>query len=363
MADMSHVYALIMAGGAGTRLWPLSREKRPKPLLPLVDDKYSMIQLSVQRLQPLLPVGHILIVAGVDHVPLIREQLPELPAENFITEPMGRDSGPAVGLGTIHIRRRDPDAVIAVLTADHYIADEVGFRAVLRAAAVMAQQGMIATLGITPTEPSTGFGYIEQGELIQTIDGVQVFQLKRFVEKPDEERAREFMTSGRYSWNSGMFIWQAQRVMEEFGRHAPEVFEKLELLAASIGTPGYEPLLAETWPQVTKISVDYALMEHIHDRIVVIPADIGWSDIGNFEALYDILSDSGEDHVISGQQPILVESSRMLIFSKRLVAAFGVHDLVIIDTEDAILVCPRDRAQDIKQLVETIKKEQQHKYL
>lgn len=363
MADMSHAYALIMAGGAGTRLWPLSREKRPKQLLPLVDDNRSMIQLSIQRLQPLLPADHILIVAGVDHIPLIQEQLPGLPAENFIAEPMRRDSGPAVGLGTIHIRHRDPEAVVAVLTADHYIADEPGFRAILGAATAAAEQGMIATLGITPTEPSTGFGYIEQGELLQTIDGVEVYRLKRFVEKPDEDTARAFMASGKYSWNSGMFIWQAKRVMEEFARLAPEVFEKLEILAGAIGTPGYDDLLAETWPQVKKISVDYALMEHIHDKIVVIPAKIGWSDIGNFEALYDILSNSDDDHVFSGKQPILVDSSGMLVFSKRLVAAVGVHDLVIIDTDDALLVCPRDRAQDIKQLVETIKKEQQHKYL
>lgn len=352
-----------MAGGAGTRLWPLSREKRPKPLLPLVDDHRSMIQISVERLLPMLPAENILIVAGVDHTPLIREQLPQIPDENYIVEPMGRDSAPAMGLGTIHIRQRDPEAVIAVLTADHYIADEDGFRAVLGAAASAARDGMIATLGIRPTEPSTGFGYIEQGDLLQTVGGIDIFQLRRFVEKPDEDTARQLIATGRYSWNSGMFIWQAKRVMAEFARHAPEVSAALEKLAGAIGTPGYDALLAETWPTMKKISVDYALMEHIHEKIVVIPADIGWNDIGNFEALYDILSDSGEDHVISGQQPILVDSSRMLIFSKRLVAAFGVHDLVIIDTDDAILVCPRDRAQDIKQLVETIKKEQQHKYL
>jgi mannose-1-phosphate guanylyltransferase len=360
---MGHAYALIMAGGAGTRLWPLSREKRPKPLLPLVDDERSMIQMSVERLEPLFPKDHILIVAGVDHIPLIQEQLPGLPAENFIVEPVGRDSAPAAGLGTIHIRHRDPEAVIAVLTADHYIANEEGFRSVLGAAAEVAGEGMIATLGITPTYPSAAFGYIEQGELIKTISGVDICQLKRFIEKPDETTAEMFLAAGNYSWNAGMFIWGASRVMDEFALHAPELAEKLESLASAIGTPGYDALLAELWPQMKKISIDYALMEHIHDRIVVIPANIGWNDIGNFEALYDILSDDGEDHVISGRQPILVDSSRLLIFSKRLVAAVGVHDLVIIDTEDALLVCPRDRAQDIKQLVETLKKEHQHRYL
>ncbi len=360
---MGHAYALIMAGGAGTRLWPLSREKRPKQLLPLVDDEQSMIQMSVERLKPLFPKERILIVAGEGHIPLIQEQLPDLPAENYIVEPMSRNTAPAVGLGTIHIRHRDPDAVIAVLTADHYIANAAQFRAVLSAAIAVAQEGMIATLGITPTYPSSGFGYIEQGGLLRTVDGVDVFELKRFVEKPDEQTAEMFLASGGYSWNAGMFIWSASRVMDEFARHAPSIAAKLEDLARAIGTPGYDALLAEVWPAMKKISVDYALIERIHDRIVVIPADIGWNDIGNFEALYDILSADGEDHVISGRQPILIDSSRMLIFSKRLVAAVGVQDLVIIDTEDVLLVCPRDRAQDIKQLVETLKKEQQHEYL
>ena len=189
-----------------------------------------------------------MIVAGVDHTRQIREQLPELSAENFIAEPMGRDSAPAVGLGTIHIRHRDPDAVIAVLTADHYIADEPGFRQVLGAAADMAEQGMVATLGITPTEPSTGFGYIEQGELLQTVAGTEVYRLKRFVEKPDEDTARKLLAEGSYSWNSGMFIWQAKRVMAEFAAHAPVLNEMLETLAAAIGTAGYDALLADIWP-------------------------------------------------------------------------------------------------------------------
>lgn len=360
---MPDSYALIMAGGAGTRLWPLSREKRPKPFLPLVDQARSMIQISVDRLQPLFPRERILIVAGKDLVPLLQEQLPDLPAGNFIVEPIGRDSAPAVGLGTIHIRQRDPQAVMAVLTADHYIADEAGFRTVLSAACQVAARGMIATLGITPTYPSTGFGYLEQGDLQETLDGIPVYTLKRFVEKPDEPTAEKFLASGRYSWNSGMFIWQVSRVMDEFARHAPELSETLEKLASRIGRPGYTAFLEKTWPKVKKISVDYALMEHIGERIAVIPADVGWSDIGNFEALYDILADQEEDHVISGHRPVLIDSSRMLIFSQRLVAAVGVHDLVIIDTEDALLVCPRDRAQDIKQLVETLKKEQQLKYL
>lgn len=359
---MSERYALIMAGGAGTRLWPLSREKRPKPVLPLVDDVRSMFQISVERLTPLFPDNRILVVANPALSKMLHEQMPGLPAENFITEPDGRDTAPAIGLGAIHIRHRDPDALIAVLTADHYIADEDGFRGALDAACQSAGQGHIVTLGITPDYPSTGFGYVERGELSDTINGIAIYDLKRFVEKPDEARAEEFIRSGRYSWNSGMFIWQVGRLMAEFARNTPGLSTSLETLAAAIGTPDYDSQLAKVWPDVDRVSVDYALMEHVDTGVKVIPVDIGWSDIGNFEALYDILSE-GHDHVVAGREPLVIDSKRLLIFSQRLVAAIGVEDLVIIDTEDVLLVCPRDRAQDIKQLVETLKKSEQHEYL
>ncbi len=359
---MGNAYALIMAGGAGTRLWPLSRERRPKPVLPLVDETRSMFQISVERLSPLFPKDRILVVANGELSEMLHEQAPGLPNENFIIEPVGRDTAPAVGLGAIHVRHRDPEAVMAVLTADHYIADEAGFRAALEAACRVAGAGMIITLGITPTYPSTGFGYIERGKLSDTINGIKAYDLKRFVEKPDEAHAEEFLRSRRYSWNSGMFIWQVTRLMAEIALHAPALNASLETLAAAIGTPEYGSLLAKIWPDLAKISVDYALMEHVAKDVRVIPVDIGWSDIGNFEALYDILSQD-EDHVIAGRKPLLIDSKRLLIFSKRLVAAVGVEDLVIIDTDDALLVCPRDRAQDIKQLVEMLKKNHQQEYL
>lgn len=360
---MSNAYAVIMAGGAGTRLWPLSRKRRPKPVLPLVDETRSMFQISVERLVPLFPRERILIVAGAEMTPLLRKQMPDLPPENFVVEPMGRDTAPAVGLGAIHIRQRDPDAVMAVLTADHYISDVAGFRKVLGVACQVAARGEIVTLGITPTFASTGFGYIERGALAETIEGVPVYDLRRFVEKPEAEMAEQLLAAGNYSWNSGMFIWPIRRVMAEFGRHAPDLSAQLERLAASIGQPGYDALIGQLWPDMRKISVDFALMEHISEGIKVIPAEIGWSDIGNFEALYDILSTANKGHVVSGREPLVIDSKRLLIFSKRLVAAIGIEDMVIIDTDDVLLVCPRDRAQDVKALVETLKRNGYDKYL
>lgn len=360
---MPNSYALIMAGGAGTRLWPLSREKRPKPVLRLVEKDRSMFQIAVERLQPLFPPERILVVASADLTPLLKEHAPQLPDENYIVEPVGRDTAPAVGLGAIHIRRRDPEAIMAVLTADHYIADVEKFRNVLNVACRVAARGMIVTLGIKPTFASTGFGYIERGPLDQVVEGVEVYVLQRFREKPDQATADSFIADGRYSWNSGMFIWPVQRVMAEFERHAPALYAELERLADAMGTAGYESLLSEIWPQIKRISVDYALMEHIQQGVRVIPVEMGWTDIGNFETLYDILSLQSGGNVIHSKEPLVIDTTRTLVFSDRLVATLGVEDLVIIDTDDVLLICHRDRSQDVKQLVEHLKKNQRNEYL
>jgi mannose-1-phosphate guanylyltransferase len=352
-----------MAGGAGTRLWPLSREKRPKPVLRLVEKDRSMFQIAVERLQPLFPPERILVVASADLTPLLKEHAPQLPDENYIVEPVGRDTAPAVGLGAIHIRRRDPEAIMAVLTADHYIADVEKFRNVLNVACRVAARGMIVTLGIKPTFASTGFGYIERGPLDQVVEGVEVYVLQRFREKPDQATADSFIADGRYSWNSGMFIWPVQRVMAEFERHAPALYAELERLADAMGTAGYESLLSEIWPQIKRISVDYALMEHIQQGVRVIPVEMGWTDIGNFETLYDILSLQSGGNVIHSKEPLVIDTTRTLVFSDRLVATLGVEDLVIIDTDDVLLICHRDRSQDVKQLVEHLKKNQRNEYL
>ena len=217
---MSSTYALIMAGGAGTRLWPLSRKSRPKPLLALLEEERSMFQISVERLYPLFTPEQILVVANAELTPQLQEQAPDLPPENFLIEPSGRDTAPAVGLGAIHVHHRDPDAVMAVLTADHHIADVRMFRKVLKVAIEEAKQGEIVTLGIEPDHPSIGFGYIERGSLLKTTEDIDIYSLARFAEKPDQETAIQFLSTGNYSWNSGMFIWPVSRVMAEFAQHA-----------------------------------------------------------------------------------------------------------------------------------------------
>jgi mannose-1-phosphate guanylyltransferase len=361
---MGETYALIMAGGAGTRLWPLSRKTRPKPLIPLVEKERSMFQIAVDRLLPIFPPERILVVANTFLTPQLQAQAPAVPAENFITEPTGRDTAPAIGLGAIHVQQRDPDAVMAVLTADHYIANETAFRRVLVTAVGQAQEGAVVTLGIIPTHASTGFGYIERGEMARTVDGVEVFALRQFHEKPDQDTATQYLGAGNYCWNSGMFIWPVRRVLDAYEQFAPDIHAILMQISQAAGRPEFGEMLALAWPEMRKVSVDYALLEHITQDIYVIPVEMGWYDIGNFGALYDILAGKeGDNASVSAKDPLYVDTEGTLIVSRRLVAMIGVEDLVIIDTDDALLVCRRDRTQDVKMLVELLQKGNRDSYL
>lgn len=361
---MDHFYALIMAGGSGTRLWPLSRKARPKQVLPLVEDK-SMFQIAVERLDPLLPPERVFVVAGSPLSEQLRAAAPQIPAENFIVEPSARNSGPAVGLGAIHIRQRDPDAVIAVLASDHHIAEKARFRAVLDAGASLARQGQIVTLGISASFPSTGFGYIRRGQPLGQAGEFQAYTAEQFTEKPDIETAIQFVTSGDYSWNSGMFIWTAERVMDEFRRQQPPMAEGLEAIAASIGTDAYAATLERHWPSTPKLSIDYAVMEHAQN-VAVIPVDIGWSDVGSWASLYEVLAGDLEGNIQHGERDedsLRIDTRNTLVVSDRMVVTIGVSDLIIVDTDDALLVCHRDRSQDVREVVEHLRAAGHEAYL
>jgi mannose-1-phosphate guanylyltransferase len=352
---MSSFYAAIMAGGVGTRLWPLSRQTRPKQALQLIGGR-TMFQHAVDRLAPLFPPGNIFVVTGKTHAEVLRPQTPELPDENFILEPMGRDSGPAVGLGAIYLRRRDPDAVMAMLTADHYIANVERFRGVLAAAEKVARSGKIVTLGIQPAFPSTGFGYIQQGETVGRFDGFEAFHAVQFTEKPDAATAERFFESGRYSWNSGMFIWHVDRVLAEFQRQRPQMYRQLMTIAETLGTPDEAHVLAKTWPQIEKRSVDYAIMERA-EEVAVIPVEMGWSDVGSWATLLDIVSGDDHGNVVSGEH-LDVDTTRTLVRSEnRLVVTIGLEDMIVVDTDDALLICPKDRAQEVKAVVDRLRRE------
>lgn len=342
---MHHLYALIMAGGGGTRLWPLSRRDRPKQTLPLTEER-TLFEVTVERLHGLIPPDQIYVVTGRDIQDALREGAPALPAENFILEPLGRDSGPAAGLGIFHIARRDPNAVIAILSADHHIANEERFLESLRCAEEFARKGFIVTLGIRATYPATGFGYIQRGELLGESGGFEVYRSLRFTEKPDEATAHAFLQSGQYSWNAGMFILTVQRGMAELERQRPDMYRLLEEVTAS------PERIDELWPSMERISIDYAMMEDAPD-MAVIPVDIGWSDVGTWATLFEVLRGDENENVARGKftDHIQIDTRRTLIVSDRLVVTIGVSDLVIVDAENAILICHRDRAQDVKDVV------------
>ncbi|MCA9907284.1 MAG: mannose-1-phosphate guanylyltransferase [Anaerolineae bacterium] len=352
---MEHYYALIMAGGGGTRLWPMSRRQTPKQFLPLVEDE-SMFRVSMTRLAPLFTPDRVYVVAGERYAEELMRQAPEIPERNFILEPSARDSGPAAALGVAVIHQRDPQATIAILTADHHIADKAGFRNALAAAHDVAQRDYIVTLGISPTMPSSAFGYIRRGEPLEQARGLQAYHAARFEEKPPREKAIEFLMSGEYSWNSGMFIWRSERALGEFERQQPAYHQHMAQIASTVDTPTYQETLRNTWESFDKKSLDYAVMEHA-DRIAVIPVDIGWSDVGSWSTLYDVLSKNDNGNCTHGntQGWIAIDTTNTLVYSGKLVATIGVEDLVVVETDDALFICTRERAQDVKFVVEQLK--------
>jgi mannose-1-phosphate guanylyltransferase len=355
-------YAVIMAGGSGTRLWPLSRRSRPKQAQQLVGDR-TLFQHAVDRLAPLFPSGQIRVVTKSAHVPLLQSQTPELSAENFIVEPEGRGTAPALGLAAIHLQQRDPDAVMAVLTADHFIADTGAFRAVLVDARVAAAAGYLVTLGIAPAFPSTGYGYIRKGETLRLEAERLVFRIERFVEKPDSAKAAEMVADGGYFWNSGMFIWRVSRLLEELRRQMPEFYAQLLEVAAALGHPAeYAATLARVWPQVREQTIDYGVMEGARDA-AVIPARMGWTDVGDWASLLELLPADAAGNVSVGPRAGIDTRNTLAMGRTRLIATIGVEDLVIVDTEDALLVCRKDRTQDVKRIVRQLEKDGRDEWL
>jgi mannose-1-phosphate guanylyltransferase len=347
---IDNLYALVMAGGGGTRLWPISRRDHPKQMLPLIGER-TMFQLSIDRLLPLLPLEHIFVVTAADQVAPLSEQYPTLPDANFIVEPMGRGTAPCIGLSAVHLRHRDPHAVMIVVTADHYIRRVQTFRDVLRAARRVALDGYLVTMGIEPTYPATGYGYIKRGESLGQIEGFDYYRVAQFTEKPDAARARQFVRSGTYAWNSGMFIWRVDRILEEIDRWMPKLREVLETLASALDTPAYEGALHRLWPQLDKVAIDYGVMERA-DRVAVFPVDLGWSDIGAWSSVMALHKADPEGNVLLGDT-IAVDTQRTMVFSEfeRLIAVVGVEDLIVVDTPDALLVTRRDRSERVREVV------------
>jgi mannose-1-phosphate guanylyltransferase len=354
---LENYYAVIMAGGGGTRLWPLSRQTRPKQMLKLFDAR-TLFQTAVDRLGSIFPGERILVVTVEEQAKELHSQCPFLPFENFLIEPMPRGTASVVGLAAAVLKQRDPESVMAVLTADHYIGNEENFRSLLMTGEEVAHQDYLVTLGITPTYPSTGYGYIQQGEPLGTYGERDVYHVLRFKEKPGEEQAKQMLVGGDHAWNSGMFIWKTDRILEEFQRQMPDLYHSLEKISTAWNTPDRIQTVYQIWPAIKSETIDYGIMEGA-ERVAVIPAaDLGWSDVGSWDSLFEVLPSDEYGNIVLGGQHIGLDSSGSLIYvnnGSRIMVTIGVSDLVLVDTGDVVLVCPKDQAQKVREVVNILK--------
>ncbi len=363
------LHAVIPAGGSGTRLWPLSRAGHPKILLRLASGGESLLQATVSRLAPLVPPERILVVTGEPHANDVAEQLPALPAANVLAEPSPRDSCAAIGLAAAAIARRDPDAVMGSFAADHLVRDQERFVETITAAVAGAEQGWLMTVGMTPTRPETGFGYLHCGD---EINGGPVRAVRQFKEKPTRDVAVKFVDSGEYLWNASMFVWRVDAFLAELARQQPELHDGVVRIAEAWEGPDRSAVLSEVWPTLPKIAVDYAVMEDAaaRGRVATVPADFGWADVGDFRNLGELLDADEQGNVVvpaagAAPEPVLSDTSGSVVAAEdgRLVALLGLEDVIVIDTPGALLVCARDRAQDVKQLVDELKAAGRTEYL
>jgi mannose-1-phosphate guanylyltransferase len=356
------IHAVILAGGRGTRFWPRSRTKTPKQLLNIFGKK-TMLEQTVARLRPLISPNRIWSVTNIEQSSALRKQLPAAARKHVLTEPVGRNTASAIALAAFHIRHSTKgDALMAVLPADHYIAQAEKYRQIIAAALDVARTpGRMVVLGIPPTHPETGFGYIEQmGDSFDS-GGLPVYAVRRFAEKPSLEVAKLYVSYGNFHWNAGMFFWRVETFLENLRRHLPATYEALEKLAAFIGTRQYEKKLRSVYPRLENISVDYAILERATQEqgppeVFVIPAEIGWSDIGSWGAVYDLnvqagTADPSTGNVFLSPGYALDSQGNLISVPGKFAALIGTNNLVVVETSDALLICPRDRAQDVAKLV------------
>jgi mannose-1-phosphate guanylyltransferase len=353
-------HAVILAGGRGTRFWPRSRARTPKQLLNIIG-KTTMLEQTVARLQPLIPQKNIWTVTNAEQALSVCKQLPAAAGKRVLSEPLGRNTAAAIALAAFHISRAGGgDAVMAVLPADHYIAETDRFRSIVNAALHLAgDSSRMIVLGIPAIRPDTGFGYIERMGESMDAGGFPVFAVRRFTEKPELSAAKEYLASGLYMWNAGMFFWRISIFLEALKRYLPKTHQMLESLALHMGKRNYEAALKKVYPRLENISVDYAILEPAtretgDPSVFVIPADIGWSDIGSWSALYELLAKNAGENIFAGPGQSLDAEGNFLWSPDKFVAAIGVRDLVVVDTPDALLICPRDRAQEVGKIVKAL---------
>lgn len=363
--DKNEFFAVIMAGGGGTRLWPWSRREKPKQMLKISGEK-TMFELTLDRLEGIIDAEHILVVTTSEQAEKLKELSNAIPEENFLIEPIPRGTASVIGLAAIHLEKRITNSVMAVLTADHFIQNVPYFQQLLRFGFDAAEEDHLVTLGIKPTFPSTGMGYIEQGNKIPVNFPHDLFEVKRFTEKPDQKTAEYFIESGKYAWNSGMFLWKTGRVLEEISLHIPDLYKKLSQISQAMDSGTYETAMKEVWPTIQPVTIDYGIMEKAK-RVVVLPAfSLGWSDIGSWDSIYDVLPQDSNRNITINCKSHYINSEGTLTCSdnsKKLIVAVGMKDVVIVETDHAVLVCPKEKTQTVRDIVAYLKENHLDSYL
>ncbi len=352
-----------MAGGVGTRFWPRSRAKTPKQVLDIVDHE-TMIKATYKRLKGLAEPSRTFVVTNQEQIPAIQKQIPRLPKQNFIIEPMGRNTAPCIGLAATIVQQIDSDGIMVVLPADHLITEIQEFKEVIRHAAQFAwESDGLVTLGINPTYPSTGYGYIQRGTEVTKLKNHGVYKVKTFAEKPNLETALRFLESGDFYWNSGMFIWKVSAILNEIEDKLPELYEGLIQIKSNLNKKSFSATLEDVYRRIRGISIDYGVMQTAHS-VYVIPTVMGWNDVGSWEVVYDISGKDKNKNAGDFKNLQSLDSSDNYVYApKKLVGLVGVKNLVVVETNDAILICRRNRSQDVKELVEQLKKNGLDEYL
>jgi mannose-1-phosphate guanylyltransferase len=357
-------YAVIMAGGHGTRFWPRSRKKTPKQLLDIISSE-PMIRETIKRINKVISVDNIYIIANEEHRSELERLIPEIPTENLIFEPMARNTASCIGLAAVLIHERNPHGVMAAFPADHLILDEDGFIGAMEVGYdLAAQKDCLITLGMKATHPETGYGYIKKGRLFTSFNGHDFFSVDRFAEKPEKKQAAEFIKSKDYYWNGGIFIWKTSVILDSIKQYLPNNYSILMEIKKRIRAgQDIGVVLADTYPRLEPISIDYGVLEHA-DNMVVLPADIGWSDIGGWAALDALIGKKTGDNNVTWSRHISIDTKNCIIYSpKKLAATIGIENIIIVETDDAILVAAKDRSQDVKMIIDKLKESGLEEYL
>lgn len=367
MSALQHTYAVILAGGGGTRLWPKSREKTPKQFLRLVGSE-TMLQMTTTRISKLIPWDRVIVVTNKLYRQDILTQLPQVPESNILTEPEKKDTALAMLVGALYAQQLDPKAVVINCASDHTLTNEAEFLKVMEAAANIAySKPYLVTVGITPNRPATGFGYIRIGDELEKIDrDLALFKVDSFTEKPNVATARAFLSTGKYFWNANMYVWSTSSLVEAFKTHNPELLSVVKPLVSAPATQ-YNELLPKIYQGAQAISIDYAISEKA-TNLVLIPGDFGWNDVGDWKVVYDLGKKTLENNVVisdsNSQKTLAIQSQGNLIHTDgKLIALFGVNDMIIVDTDEILLLIPKSASQDVKKIVERLKEEKKQEYL